>query len=244
MENKAQTEQYCMHYPYNTQVGISVSANLQSKMRIEPQSDYFASSPSWGAGLGVHLYQRIYKWFGIQIGVEYNHVGISFGGTTNPAQYFKDISTKYYTDIFIFPILFNASYYFNGKHGLDISLGGAPLILPHLNAPEPVGISYSRIEGGYSEEEDYWRFAIGNYPRFNFSLYGKIGYNFLFKNKNTLGVAIVGSYATESYAQGTYSVAKKEGTKIESGHVSLRNTYVGVQFSYGFSMKKLLCNPN
>jgi len=245
LESKSQSlEANCLHYPYNTQVGINLNTNLLSKMRIEPQSDYFRSHPSFGAGLGVYMYQRVYKWFGVQIGIEYSHVCVSYSGTANFPEFSKGISMKYYTDMFIFPILFNASYYFNEKHGLDISFGGAPLIISKLDAPYPVGRAYNAGRGAYNKDNDYCGFMLGNYPRFNFSLYGKIGYTFLFKNKNTLGVAIIGSYATESYAQGLYFVEKNDGTRIEEGNVSLRNTYIGLQFSYGFTMKKLLCSAN
>jgi len=241
-ESKSQTsETKCLHYPYNTQVGINLNANLLSKMRIEPQSDYFRSYPSFGAGLGVYMYQRVYKWFGIQIGAEYSHVTIRYNITTNSPELSTGVSIKYYADMFTFPILFNASYYFSEKHGLDISVGGAPLIMPLLDAPAPVGRSYNRGDGIYNGN-DYYGFVLGNYPRFNFSLYGKLGYNFLFKNKNTLGVAIVGSYATQSYAQGYYN-AIVSGQQKEYSRVSLRNTFVGLQFSYGFTMKKLLCIP-
>jgi hypothetical protein len=243
LESKSQTsETNCLYYPYNTQVGISLNANLLSKMDIKPHSEYFRSYPSFGAGLGVYLYQRVYKWFGIQIGVEYSHVSTCYNITTNSTELSTGTSMKYYTDMLTFPILFNASYYFNEKHGLDISLGGAPLILPLIDAPAPIGRAYNRGDGIYNGN-DYYEFLLGNYPRFNFSLYGKIGYSFLFKNKNTFGVAIIGSYAAGSYAQGFYNTIIR-GIDVESSSVSLRNTFIGLQFSYGFTMKKLLCIPD
>jgi hypothetical protein len=57
-------------------------------------------------------------------------------------------------------------------------------------------------------------------------------------------MAIIGSYATNSYAQGLYFVEKNGGTRVEEGRISLRNTFIGLQFSYGFSMKKTLCTPD
>ena len=244
--SKAQTKPCCLHYPYNTQIGINLNANLLSKMRIEPQSDFFRSYPSLGVDLGVYLYQRVYKWFGVQIGIEYSHGFICYGGTENFTGLSKnDISMRYYKEMFVFPILFNASYYFNEKHGLDISLGGAPLLLSP-DAPAPIGISYKTGFDAENENGDYYVFMLGDYPRFNFSLYGKVGYNFLFKNKNTLGVAIIGSYAANSYAQGRYTNLIvvdpiEDGRLIKNGKISLRNTFVGLQISYGFSMKKTLC---
>ena len=233
--SEAQTvEQNCVHYPYNTQVGINLNVNMLSKMRIEPLSDYFQSYPSFGADFGVYLYQRVYKWFGIQISAEYSALTVCDGATSN----FSDntsIEMSYYAfGAFTFPILFNASYYFNEKHGLDISFGGAPLILFVGEAGWGVGMG--------NLGKNYWHYRLDYDTPFNFSLYGKLGYNFLLKNKNTLRVAIVGSYASKPYAQGRYYVLINE-TEEESGFTSLRNTFVGLQFSYGFTMKRLLCNP-
>jgi hypothetical protein len=231
-ENKAQTlETNCLHYPYNTQIGINLNANISSKMRIEPLSNHLLLHPSFTFNIGVYLYQRIYKWFGIQIGAEYNATTMYY--TENLEDNSKWTKMEYYaTGGFNFPVLFNASYYFNEKHGMDISLGGAPLIL--------------LPSGGYGSTshtgEKIYRFNIRHENPFNFSLYGKIGYNFMFKNKNTVGVAIVGSYAKTPYAQGKYFV-KENGIIIETGSTSLRNTFIGLQFSYGFTMKKLLCIP-
>jgi hypothetical protein len=248
LESKSQIlEKDCLHYPYNTQVGISLNTNLLSKMRIEPNyqissppSEYFRSSPSFGTGLGVYLYQRVYKWFGIQIGVEYSHITMCYGGTANFTGLSNKTSLKYYTEMFTFPILFNASYYFNEKHGLDISL--APFMLRVTSAP---------IRGLYSTDKeirnnngDYCWFGLRDYVPYGISFYGKVGYNYLFKNKNTLGVAIVGGYNSEPYAQGRYVVDMNDGTRVEEGRVSLRNTFIGLQFSYGFSMKKTLCTPD
>ena len=42
-------------------------------------SDDFRSYPSFGADLGVYMYQRIYKWFGIQIGAEYSALTVRKG---------------------------------------------------------------------------------------------------------------------------------------------------------------------
>jgi hypothetical protein len=239
---KSESQTSEKYYPYNTQVGISLNVNLVSGVKFEPHSDYIRSYPSIGAGLGVYLYQRVYKWFGIQIGAEYNHVTVCHSGTENFTKLFKKIVMTYCSEMFNFPILFNASYYFNEKHGLDISLGGAPLIMTQA-LDNPPSNSFNIIEGEYNENGDYYGFMLGDYPRFNFSLYGKIGYNFLFKKKNTFGVAIIGSYAVRSYAQGRYFVRINDGTRVESGNASLRNIFIGLQFSYGFTMKKLLCIP-
>ena len=238
-ESKAQTEQYCVHYPYNTQVGINLNVNMLSKMRLESLSDYFRSNPSIGTGLGVYLYQRVYKWFGIQVGAEYSLNTIYCGGTAN----FTELPMRMMTfpDAFTFPVLFNASYYFNEKYGLNISLGGVPLILPPPSSS--AHNSYTLGYGKLNKDGDYCGFALGNEERFSFSLYGKIGYNLLFKNKNTLGMAITGSYATIPYGQGKYFVDMNDGTRVEDGSISLYNIFVGLQFSYGFTMKKLLCNP-
>lgn len=237
LESKSETsEKYCRHYPYNTQVGISLNANLLSKMAIEPHSDSFHSYPSFGAGFGVYLYQRVYKWFGIQIGAECNAI-------TSRYSKLEPFSTNTHgkgmtaSGSFTFPILFNASYYFNEKHGLDISLGGAPLIL----FPGEMGTDV-RYYNGVDNYSSY-RFTLELEP-FNFSLYGKIGYTFLFKNKNTLGVAVIGNCAISSYGKGFYAIDMHGGTKLEEGSTSIRNTYIGLQFSFGFTMKKLLCIPN
>jgi len=235
LESRSQTsETNCLHYPYNTQVGMSLNANLLSKMRIMPQSDYFRSHPSFGAGLGVYMYQRVYKWFGIQIGAESNVITACYSETGFFLDYYGTGGKKMaVTGAFTFPILFNASYYFNEKHGLDISLGTAPLLRFPGNLGKAMG--YEDPMGyGFSLDNDISLSII--------NLYAKIGYNFLFKNKNTLGAAIIGSYTAGSYTEGRYSV-NVNGTRVERGNVSLRNTFVGMQFSYGFSMKKLLCNP-
>lgn len=226
----------CVHYPYNTQVGINLNANLLSKVKIEPLSDYFRSYPSFGADLGVYLYQRVHKWFGIQIGAEYNAITYRCGTTKDFFDFDKKYTGYYSTGFFTFPILFNVSYYFNEKHGIDISLGGA--------------FSLSDGFGGYSVEmpgelgnTNYCWLELLHDSYCNFSLYGKIGYHFLFKNKNTFGMAIVGSYATDAYSKGYYQIGRSvDGTyKIDGGRAYLRNTYIGLQFSYGFTMRKLLC---
>ncbi len=241
-ESKSQTtESNCLHYPYNTQVGINLNVNLLSKMRIQQNyyirstpSDYLRSYPSFGADLGVYLYQRVYKWFGVQIGAEYNALTVCDG--TAKLGDDNSISMDYYSlGAFTFPILFNASYYFNEKHGIDISLGGAPFILFAGEQGYSVGL-------GGREDGNYCEYRLDYDTPFNFSLYGKIGYNFLFKNKNTIGVAIVGSYAGKPYAEGKYYVVLND-REIESGYTFLRNTFIGLQFSYGFTMKKLLCIP-
>jgi len=237
LENKAQTEPYCVHYPYNTQVGINLNVNLLSKMNTEQSYrhenlfDYIRSYPSFGADLGVYLYQRIYKWFGIQIGAEYNALTFRFGYTKDFADIDKTYMKYYGGGAFTFPVLFNASYYFNEKHGMDISLGGAthcviyPFTTHEIN---PYG-------------KNRWERCLVKfeYSYYNFSLYGKIGYNFLFKNKNTLGMAIIGSYASNPYAKGFYFFTKYKEDDV--GYISLYNTFVGLQFSYGFTMKELLC---
>jgi len=237
--SKAQTEQYCLHYPYNTQIGINLNANLLSKMRIEriyqapssfyvqAPSEYFSPFPSFGTDFGVYLYQRIYKWFGIQIGIE-NSV---FTYNYDYDEWNEKEILYYRSGMLTFPILFNASYYFKGKHGLDISLGFAPLLLFPGG-----GMGMTAID----IEEDGYQTKLSNSGRSDFNLYGKIGYDFLFKNKNTIGVAIIGSYAPEPYSEGTYYVVHK-GIEVEHGCLSLRNTFVGLQVSYGFSMKKTLC---
>ena len=89
--------------------------------------------------------------------------------------------------------------------------------------------------------ENHCNFRLNGIKRFDISLYGKIGYRFLFENKNTFGIDIIGSYAFEPYAQGLYFVGKNG--LDEEGIASLRNMFIGLQFSYGFTMKKLLCNP-
>jgi len=245
LESRSQTsETKCLHYPYNTQVGMNLNVNLLSKMKIEHNktfkpSEDFRSYPSFGADLGVYMYQRVYKWFGIQIGAEYSALTLRYSTTTNLTD---DVSTymDYYAfGAFTLPVLLNASYYFNEKHGIDISLGGAPLVLF-------AGDAGQGVEFGSGNGKCYFR--LENDTRCNYSLYAKIGYNYLFKNKNTLGVAIIGSYAAEPYAKGTYTTGKGEMTGdgnfsliVDSGYTSLRNTFIGLQFSYGITMKKLLC---
>jgi len=234
-ESRSQSvENDCVRYPYNTQVGINLNVNMLSKMRIEQErtfkpSEFFRSYPSFGADLGVYLYQRVYKWFGIQIGIENSIFTYNY-----EYEEWKEKEMLYYrSGMLTFPILFNASYYFKGKHGLDISLGFAPLLLFPGGG---MGITAIDIE------EDGYEMRLSNSGRSNFNLYGKIGYNFLFKNKNTLGVAIVGSYAAEPYAEDTYYIVNK-GVNVEKGNLSLHNTFIGLQFSYGFTMKKTLCVP-
>ena len=242
-ESRSQSvESDCVRYPYNTQVGINLNVNMLSKMRIQQNyyvksspSEYFRSYPSFGADLGVYLYQRVYKWFGIQIGAEYSATTICYKFD------YKDYNSTYMDynsyGAFTFPILFNASYYFNEKHGIDISLGGAPLVLFAGDNGQGFGI------GTINEyNSNRCHFRLDNDTRFNFSLYGKIGYNFLLKNKNTLGVAIIGSYAAEPYMQGRYEIFIDK-IEVERGYTSIRNTFIGLQFSYGFTMKKLLCVP-
>ena len=243
-ESRSQTEQHCVHYPYNTQLGVNLNVNLLSKMMIQndniksSSSDYFSSYPSFGADLGVYLYQRIYKWFGMQVGLEYNAITIRYNISD---KLFGDeaIEMRYYVSgAFTFPIIFNASYYFNERHGLDISFGGATLILFARKG----GMGFDYREGGPVIGVRYGDFTLNNhYSPFNFSLYGKIGYNLLLKNKNTFGMAIIGSYAKYPYATGNYNIF--DNGKIEQGYISLHNTCVGLQFSYGFTMKKLVCVP-
>jgi hypothetical protein len=240
-ESKSQTtEPNCLHYPYNTQVGMNLNINILSKMRVQQNyyarsspSDYLRSYPSFGADLGVYLYQRIYKWFGVQIGAEYSALTLTYGNTAK-FDAWNYVTMGYYGfGAFTFPILFNCSYYFNEKHGLDISLGGAPLLLF-------LGESGQSVTDGSSMKGIRHKTRLENDTRYNFSLYGKIGYNFLLKNKNTLGVAIVGSYAAEPYANGNYYVTINE-IEVEKGYLFLHNTFIGLQFSYGFTMKRLLC---
>ena len=237
LENKAQTEQYCLHYPYNTQVGMNLNVSMLNKMKLGTLSDYFRSHPSIGTDFGVYMYQRVYKWFGIQIGAEF--------GITTICYNFTEFSMRMidFSAMCTFPILFNGSYYFNEKHGLDISLGGAPLI---QLSPESSSVhnSYTLGYGKLNKNGDYCGFVLGDETRFNFSLYGKIGYNLLFKNKNTFGVAIIGSYATRPYGQGKYFVDMNDGTRIVDSKISLHNTFIGLQFSYGFTMKKTMCKPD
>ena len=246
LENKAQTEQYCLHYPYNTQIGINFNANLLSKIKIEEHktfktSDDFRSYPSFGADLGVYMYQRIYKWFGIQIGAEYSALTVRYGTTTNFTDEISTYMDYYAAGAFSLPILLNMSYYFNQKHGIDISLGGAPLVLFFSDASQ--GVQF-----GNDKAKCYLR--LENDTRCNYSLYAKIGYYYLFKNKNTFGLAVIGSYSAEPYAKGTYTTSKvvTEGEEfaliVNSGNTSLRRTFIGLQFSFGFTMKKLVCRPD
>jgi len=236
-ESKSQTE--CLHYPYNTQVGMNLNINMLSKMRIEPNnnmnnlsSEYFRSYPSLGGNFGVYLYQRIYKWLGMQIGVEYNAATITYRATADFTE--NSLNMDYYTwGAFTLPVLVNASYYFAGKHGIDISLGGAAFILFAEDAGYGIGFG-GNIESGHI------KFRLDNDARCNYSLYAKIGYNYLFKNKNTFGVAIIGSYSMDSYAKGKYEV-KNNGILVEEGYTSLKNSFIGLQFSFGFTMKKLIC---
>ena len=254
-ESKAQIlETNCLHYPYKTQLGINVNVNLLSKLQLRPNyaimsspSKYFRSYPSLGADFGVYFYQRLYKWFGIQIGAEYNVLTFRFGGTKDFG--FDNIYMKYYAlGSFGFPILFNASYYFSKrhdyfseKHGIDISLG----LVPWIRCGSSDDEGYTIRRDGYYSLDAYTLVFFGENPVFNFSLYMKIGYNFLFKNKNTLGVAIIGRYGIKPYAKGYCFIRKEEylESKEEGVYTSLCNTYIGLQFSYGFTMKKRLCVP-
>ena len=242
------TENNCLHYPYNTQVGINVNVNMLSKMRIEPLydtynyefvrvgddlSEYFHSYPSIGTDFGVYLYQRIYKWLGIQLGIEYNLATVCYSYKFDNEES-KTVNMDYMNGGFSFPIALNASYYFNEKHGLDISLGGVSSFNFFTG-----GLGGHRFRMGSWEDGDYCSFGLDPLT-FSYSLYAKLGYNYLFKNKNTLGIAIVG-HLVGSYASGKYTVRK--GWEIDNGNTSSHNTSVGLQFSYGFTMKKLLCVP-
>jgi hypothetical protein len=210
----------------------------------DSSSDYFNSYPSFGAGLGIYLYQRVYKWFGIQIGAEISAITTHYSGD----KIFPDLAhrigmTAYGT--FTFPVLFNASYYFNGRHGLDISLGITPFT-PFPGENMGIGVSVTECSfDGVCNDKGYYRFTLKHDIPSNISLYGKIGYNFLFKNKNILGVAIVGIYSGQPYAKGDYSVVLNDingnEIEVESGYTSIRNTFIGLQFPYGFTMKKTLC---
>ena len=245
LESRSQTsETNCLHYPYNTQVGMNLNLNLLSKIRIQQDyyvkstpSDYFRSYLSFGGDFGVYLYQRVYKWFGVQIGLEHSSLTLCYGGTENLTDEKSIYMDYYWGGAWTFPILFNASYYFNGKHGIDISFGGAPLILFAGDAGWGCGFGRS-----YENPYDGCHFRLDTEQPYNFSLYAKIGYNHLFRNKNTFGVAIVGSFAHRPYAKGYYEITKNN-TMVECGYTSLRHTFIGIQFSYGFSMKKLLCVP-
>jgi hypothetical protein len=54
-ENKAQiAEENCLHYPYNTQIGINVNVNLASKIKIEPSSDDVHLSPNFKSDIGIY----------------------------------------------------------------------------------------------------------------------------------------------------------------------------------------------
>ena len=245
-ESEAQTEQYCLHYPYNTQIGINLNVNLLSKMKIEEYktfktSDDIRSYPSFGADLGVYMYQRIYKWLGLQIGAEYSALTMRYGTTTNFTDETSTYMDYYAFGAFTLPVFLNMSYYFNEKHGIDISLGGAPLVLFFRDASQGVQ---------FGNDNDKCYLKLENDTRCNYSLYAKIGYNYLFKNKNTFGVAVIGSYSAEPYAKGTYTTGKSSMTGdgnfaviVNGGSISLRRTFVGLQFSYGFTMKKLVCVP-
>lgn len=247
-ENKSQTiGTKCLHYPYNTQIGLNLNLNLLSKMRITAKysaegSNYFYSYPSLGADLGIYLYQRVYQWFGIQIGIEYSATTYAYNRKNFPGD--QSVMMDYYEfGAWTFPILFNVSYYFNGKHGMDISWGGAPLILLLGDAGTGHGWSGDSEPGeswGDDGPKNYLKFRLDNETPFNFSLYAKIGYNYLLKNKNTLGIALIGSYSAKPYSQGNYYV-RIDGVEVENGYTSLRSTFIGLQFSYGFTMKKLLC---
>ena len=96
-------------------------------------SEYLRSYLSFGADLGVYLYQRIYKWFGIQIGAEYSALTLIYGNTAK--------------------------------------------------------------------------------------------------------------FDAEPYANGSYYVSINE-IEVEKGYLFLHNTFIGLQFSYGFTMKKLLCRSD
>jgi hypothetical protein len=174
----------------------------------------------------------------VQIGIEYSASTFCFGTTAKFSDEKSTYMDYYELGAFTFPILFNASYYFNEKHGLDISLGGAPLIL--FAGEAGWGCSFG---SSYENPDDGCYFRLDTEQPFNFSLYGKIGYNLLLKNKNTFGVAIVGSFAHRPYVEGYYEITKNN-TTVEYGYTSLRNTFVGLQFSYGFTMKKLLCKQD
>jgi hypothetical protein len=219
---------------------------MLSKMRIEPLydmsnyelvrvgddlSEYFRSYPSIGTDFGVYLYQRIYKWLGIQLGVEYSLATVCYSYKLENEDS-KTVNMNYMNSGFHLPISLNASYYFNEKHGLDISLGGVPSFNWFTG-----GLGGNRFRTGSWEEGDFCSFGLDPMS-YNYSLYGKVGYNYLFKNKNTLGIAIIG-HLVGSYASGKYTVRK--GVKIDKGDVNSHNTSIGLQFSYGFSMKKTLC---
>ena len=248
-KSKSQTmETNSLHYPYNTQVGINVNVNMLSKMRIEPLydydtynnelvrvgddlSEYFRSYPSVGTDFGVYLYQRIYKWLGIQLGFEYDLATVCYSYKLENEDS-KTVNMNYMNSGFHLPISLNASYYFNEKHGIDISLGGVPSFNWFTG-----GLGGNRFKMGSWKDGDYCSFGLDPMS-YNYSLYGKVGYNFLFKNKNTLGIAIIG-HLVGSYASGKYTVRK--GGEIDNGNTNSHNTSVGLQFSYGFSMKKTLC---
>jgi hypothetical protein len=251
MKNKSQTlETNCLHYPYNTQVGINMNVNMLSKMEIQPLydhdiynhelvrvgddlSEYFRSYPSVGTDFGVYLYQRIYKWLGIQLGIEYNLATVCYSYKFDNEDS-KTVNMNYMNSGFHLPISLNASYYFNKKHGMDISLGGVSSFNWFTG-----GLGGHRFRMGSWEDGDYCSFGLDPMS-YNYSLYIKLGYNYLFKNKNTLGIALIG-HLVGSYADGKYVVRK--GEKIDTGNTNSHNTSVGLQFSYGFTMKKLLCNP-
>ena len=244
--SKAQTgEAKNVHYPYNTQIGVNFNMNMLSKMKIEPLYEmynhelvrmeddlleYFRSYPSVGTDFGVYLYQRVYKWFGIQLGVEYNLTTVCYSYKFDNDES-KTVNMDYMNGGFSFPVSLNAFYYFNEKHGMDISLGGVSSFNWFTG-----GLGGHRFKMGSWEDGDYCSFGLD--PLFfSYSLYGKLGYNFLFKNKNTLGIAIIG-HLVGSYASGQYTVRK--GWEVDKGYTYSHNTSVGLQFSYGFTLKKSL----
>lgn len=222
---------------------MNFNINARSKMEIirngyrmggNGNSEYLPGHVSLGGELGAYLYQRIHKWLGLYIGIEYSDSTYCFSSTGVFEH--KDKTFDYYEfGAFTFPILLNYSYFFKNKHGLDISLGVASLLLFAADA----GNGYGFGAGG--EESDptkiHFKVRVDTETRYNASLFFKIGYKQLLKNQNTWGISLIGSYSAEPHAEGNYDV--RMGTQlIEEGWTKLYNSYIGIQLSYGFSLIK------
>ena len=230
-------------YPYKTQLGMNFNIDARSKMEIirnayrmggNGTSEYLQGHVSVGGEFGAYLYQRIHKWLGLYIGIEYSASTYCF--SSKKSSRYKEFLIDYYEfGAFTFPILLNYSYFFDDKNGLDISLGVAPLLL-FLG---DTGTGYTFGAGG--EESDptkiHFRVRVDTETRYNASLFFKIGYKQLLKNQNTWGISLIGSYSAEPHAEGNYDV--RMGTQlIEEGWTKLYNSYIGIQLSYGFSLIK------
>jgi hypothetical protein len=227
-----------------------LSPLLFDNLNIDHQGEVLLkSNPAFSFELGVSYYQRVYKDFGVNIGAGWGIIPFrfeyNFKAPTNSifqtGQYANDYSyldlKEYSFNInhYVFPLTLQKSFT-KSKNSSYIVEAGIKLN-SILSYPYDISVSSSYYIDENNPDIRLFDFYLENYYQKRFISYlAKFGLSKTTKKTNTLNANLVLNYCPQKIGKGWYRFSN---LPFESyGDVSLGINYIGIEFSYGLTLRK------